>query len=124
MFESLQNGLSSAFKTLRGQGKLTEGNMRDGLKLVEKALLEADVSYEVVRSFMKRVSEEALGEKVLKALRPSEQVSRSTTASWRFTATRWATSTACSTTWGRNSSVTPTPTAGSRPWCRTIATAA
>ena len=74
MFEALQDGLSGAFKTLRGQGKLSESNMRDGLKLVEKSLLEADVSFDVVRGFMSRVTEEALGEKVLKALNPSEQI--------------------------------------------------
>jgi signal recognition particle subunit SRP54 len=74
MFEALQDGLSSALKTLRGQGKLTESNMRDGLKLVEKSLLEADVSFPVVREFMGRVSEQAVGEKVLKALNPSQQV--------------------------------------------------
>ena len=48
MFESLQQGLQAALKSLRGKGKLTEGNMRDGLKLVEQSLLEADVSYSVV----------------------------------------------------------------------------
>ena len=74
MFDALQENLGAAFKTLRGQGKLTEGNMQDGLKLVERALLEADVSYDVTRSFMKRVSEQALGEKVMGSLRPSEQV--------------------------------------------------
>src|SRR3989337_838569 len=62
MFEALQDGLNSALKTLRGQGKLSELNMRDGLKLVEKSLLEADVSFQ------------AVGEKVLKALHPSQQV--------------------------------------------------
>ena len=74
MFEALQDGLSGAFKSLRGQGKLSEANMRDGLKLVERSLLEADVSFEVVRDFMGRVSEQALGEKVLKSLNPSEQI--------------------------------------------------
>ncbi|MBX3424949.1 MAG: signal recognition particle protein [Pirellulales bacterium] len=74
MFDALQSGLSSAFQTLRGQGKLTESNMRDGLKLVEKSLLEADVSFPVVRKFMARVTEEAVGEAVLKSLRPGEQV--------------------------------------------------
>jgi len=74
MFEALQDGLGSALKTLRGQGKLSESNMRDGLKLVEKSLLEADVSFQVVRDFMARVSEQAVGEKVLKALNPSQQV--------------------------------------------------
>ncbi len=74
MFESLQEGLSSALKTLRGKGKLTESNMRDGLALVQKALLEADVSYSVVKDFIGRVSEKALGERVLSALDPSQQV--------------------------------------------------
>jgi signal recognition particle subunit SRP54 len=74
MFEALQDGLNSALKTLRGHGKLSESNMRDGLKLVEKSLLEADVSYPVVRKFMQDVTEQAVGEKVLKALNPSQQV--------------------------------------------------
>jgi len=74
MFEALQDGLSSALKSLRGQGKLSESNMRDGLKLVEKSLLEADVSFPVVRDFMSRVSDHAVGERVLKSLNPSQQV--------------------------------------------------
>ncbi len=74
MFEALQDGLSGAFKTLRGQGKLSESNMRDGLKLVERSLLEADVSFPVVRDFMKRITDEAVGEAVLKSLNPSQQV--------------------------------------------------
>ena len=74
MFESLQDGLKSAFKSLRGKGKLTEGNMRDGLKLVEQSLLDADVSFSVVKDFMGRVSEKALGQKVLDALDPGEQL--------------------------------------------------
>lgn len=74
MFESLQDGLSGALKSLRGQGKLSEANMRDGLKLVERSLIEADVSFDVVRHFMQNVSEKAVGEKVLKALNPEQQV--------------------------------------------------
>lgn len=74
MFDSLQDGLKGAFKSLRGKGKLTEANMRDGLKLVETSLLEADVSIDVIRSFMGRITEQALGEKVLLALNPSEQL--------------------------------------------------
>ena len=74
MFDSLQDNLKGAFKSLRGQGKLTESNMRDGLKLVENSLLEADVSIDVVRSFMARVTEQALGEKVLLSLKPGEQL--------------------------------------------------
>src|SRR3990167_1819050 len=74
MFESLQQGLQAALKTLRGKGKLTEGNMRDGLKLVEQSLLEADVSYSVVTDFMARVAERAVGDKVLLSLDPTQQV--------------------------------------------------
>ncbi len=74
MFESLQDGLRSALKTLRGKAKLTEANMRDGLSLVEQSLLEADVSYEVVQDFMAKVAEQAVGEKVLSALDPSQQL--------------------------------------------------
>ena len=74
MFESLQDGLKSAFKSLRGKGKLTEANMRDGLKMVEQSLLEADVSYSVVQDFMGRVTEQALGESVLLSLKPHEQL--------------------------------------------------
>ncbi|MEM9186705.1 MAG: signal recognition particle protein [Planctomycetota bacterium] len=74
MFDSLQEGLGSALKSLRGKAKLSESNMRDGLKLVERSLLEADVSFEVVRTFMRRVTEQAIGEKVLKSLDPSQQV--------------------------------------------------
>ena len=73
MFDSLQDNLKGAFKSLRGKGKLTEGNMRDGLKMVEQSLLEADVSYDVVKQFMHSITEEALGEKVMLALEPSEQ---------------------------------------------------
>jgi signal recognition particle subunit SRP54 len=74
MFESLQNGLTSALKTLQGKSRLTEGNMRDGLKLVEQALLEADVSYAVAQQFIEHVSEKALGQKVLLALDPAQQL--------------------------------------------------
>jgi signal recognition particle subunit SRP54 len=74
MFESLQEGLAGALKSLRGKGKLSESNMRDGLALVQTALLEADVSYPVVKEFIAKVSQEALGERVLASLDPSQQV--------------------------------------------------
>jgi len=74
MFENLQTGLRSAVKSLRGKGKLSEANMREGLRLVEESLLEADVSYSGVKEFMGHVSERALGEKVLLSLDPSEQL--------------------------------------------------
>jgi signal recognition particle subunit SRP54 len=74
MFESLRDGLKDAFKSLRGKGQLTESNMRDGLKLVEQSLLDADVSYSVVQDFMERVSTEAVGDRVLRTIDPSQQL--------------------------------------------------
>lgn len=76
MFESLSEGLQSALKSLRGKGKLTESNMREGLQTVERALLEADVSYPVIKHFMAQVTERALGKKVLLSLRPHEELVR------------------------------------------------
>jgi signal recognition particle subunit SRP54 len=74
MFESLQTSLNSALKNLAGKGKLTEANMREGLKKVEDSLLEADVGYSVVQDFISNVSERALGEKVMLALNPTQQL--------------------------------------------------
>jgi signal recognition particle subunit SRP54 len=74
MFEALQDGLSTALKTLRGRGRLSESNMRDGLRLVQQALLEADVSFPVVRQFMGSVTEQAVGERVLKSLDPTKHL--------------------------------------------------
>jgi len=74
MFESLQESLSSAIRTLRGRGKLTEANMQEGLALVQRALLEADVSISVVKQFVAEVSRQALGEKVLKSLDPTKHL--------------------------------------------------
>jgi signal recognition particle subunit SRP54 len=76
VFESLSEGLQSAFKSLSGKGKLTEGNMREGLDIVRKAMLEADVSYPVVQDFMDHVTEQALGKRVLLSLRPHEELIR------------------------------------------------
>ena len=74
MFDALQENLSGALRSLRGRGKLTEANMRDGLAQVREALLEADVSFSAVRDFMERVTDQAIGERVLKSLDPSQQV--------------------------------------------------
>ena len=74
MFDSLSSSLSSALNSIRGRGKLTESNMRDGLELVRTALLEADVAYDVVESFLQRVTAEAVGEKVLASLDPAQQL--------------------------------------------------
>ena len=74
MFESLQQNMLSALRTLRGRGKLTEANMRDGLALVQRALLEADVSLSVAKDFTARVATDAVGEAVLKSLDPTQQL--------------------------------------------------
>ena len=74
MFESLSASLTSALASLRGRGKLTESNMREGLGAVRTALLEADVAYDVVDSFLDRVVEGAIGAKVLETLDPAQQL--------------------------------------------------
>jgi len=74
MFESLTASLSSAFNSLRGRGRLTESNMREGLEGVRTALLEADVAYDVVEQFLDRVAADAVGEKVLESLDPAQQL--------------------------------------------------
>ncbi|MFM8891123.1 MAG: signal recognition particle protein [Planctomycetia bacterium] len=74
MFESLTASLSSALQSLRGRGKLTDANMREGLAAVRAALLEADVAYEVVDGFLSRVADDAVGERVLESLDPAQQL--------------------------------------------------
>jgi signal recognition particle subunit SRP54 len=74
MFETLTESLSSAIRTLRGRGKLSEANMREGLGLVQRALLEADVSLPVVKQFVASVGEQAAGQHVLKAIDPTKQL--------------------------------------------------
>ena len=74
VFETISQSLGKAFSAFRGTGKITEGNIRDGMQQVRKALLEADVAYDVVTDFVKNVTELAIGEKVLKSLRPEEQI--------------------------------------------------
>lgn len=74
MFESLSASLTSALASLRGRGKLTESNMREGLGAVRTALLEADVAYDVVDTFLDKVVEGAIGSKVLETLDPGQQL--------------------------------------------------
>ncbi len=74
MFDDLQKRLSTAFGRFRARGLLTEANIRDGLSEVRTALLEADVNYNVVQEFMKRVNERAVGAQLIKAVRPDHQV--------------------------------------------------
>jgi signal recognition particle subunit SRP54 len=74
MFETLTASLSSALNSLRGRGKLTEANMREGLADVRTALLEADVAYDVAEGFLSRVVADAVGAKVLESLDPAQQL--------------------------------------------------
>jgi len=74
VFDSLTDRLSEAFRTLRGQARLDEKNIQDGLREVRLALLEADVHFKVVKDFVDRVREKALGADVLKSLTPGQQV--------------------------------------------------
>lgn len=74
MFESLSKKLESAFKNIRGQGRLTEANMEEALKEIRLALLEADVNFQVVKKFIEEVKEAAIGEKVLDSISPGQQI--------------------------------------------------
>ncbi|MHC9541953.1 MAG: signal recognition particle protein [Vulcanimicrobiota bacterium] len=74
MFESLQEKLGNIFKKLRGRGKLTEKDVDLALREVRQALLEADVNLKVVRDFVKKVREKAVGEAVWKSLTPGQLV--------------------------------------------------
>ncbi len=74
MFESINNTLGSIFDKLRGRGRLSKENIKDGLREVRTALLEADVNYRVVKDFIKRVSGKAEGEEVLRSVTPGQQI--------------------------------------------------
>ncbi|MBR0142470.1 MAG: signal recognition particle protein [Ruminococcus sp.] len=73
-FEGLSEKLNNVFKKLKSRGKLTESDVKDAMREVKLALLEADVSYKVVKDFVKKVSERAVGEDVLASLTPAQQV--------------------------------------------------
>jgi signal recognition particle subunit SRP54 len=74
MFEGIQRNLGEALKKLRGRGRITEANIRDAMREVRKALLEADVNFNVVNDFIQRVTEKSVGQEVLRSLDPSEQI--------------------------------------------------
>src|SRR5215510_656918 len=74
MLDSLTNRLTEIFDRLRGYGRLTEQNIVEALREVRVALLEADVNFKVVKGFIERVREKAVGQEVLKSLTPGQQV--------------------------------------------------
>ncbi|MBE7002830.1 MAG: signal recognition particle protein, partial [Ruminococcaceae bacterium] len=73
-FEGLSEKLNSVFKTLRGKGRVSEEDIKLAMREVRMALLEADVSYKVVKDFVATVSEKAMGQDVLDSLTPAQQV--------------------------------------------------
>ena len=73
-FESLGDKLQGVFKKLRGKGKLTEKDIKEAMREIKLALLEADVNFKIVKEFINKVSEKALGADVLESLTPSQQL--------------------------------------------------
>ncbi len=74
MFENLSERLERSFKILKGQGRITEINVAETLKDVRRALLDADVNFKIAKQFTEEVKEEALGQKILSAVKPSEMM--------------------------------------------------
>ena len=72
MFEYMGDRISNAIKNIRGMGRITEENISDAMREIRMALLEADVNYQVVKEFVNKVKEKALGEDVAKSLKPDE----------------------------------------------------
>ncbi|NBI10786.1 signal recognition particle protein [Colidextribacter sp. OB.20] len=73
-FEGLSEKLSAAFKKLRGKGRLSEADVKEAMREIRLALLEADVSFKVVKQFVAQVTEKAVGADVLEALSPAQQI--------------------------------------------------
>ena len=73
-FEGLTDKLQNAFKKLSSRGKLSESDVKAAMKEVRLALLEADVNYKVVKDFIKKVTERAVGAEILESLTPAQQV--------------------------------------------------
>lgn len=74
MFENLSDRLEQSFKMLKGQGRITEINVAETLKDVRRALLDADVNFKIAKQFTDEVKEEALGQKIMTAVKPSEMM--------------------------------------------------
>ena len=73
-FESLSQKITSAFKKLRSQGRLTESDVKDAMREIRMALLEADVNFKVTKDFVKSVTERAVNAEILDGLNPAQQV--------------------------------------------------
>jgi signal recognition particle subunit SRP54 len=73
-FEGLADRLQGTIQKIRGKGKISEADVKEMMREVRLALLEADVNFRVVKSFIKKVSERAVGQEVMKSLTPGQQV--------------------------------------------------
>lgn len=76
MFESLSSRLDNAFKTLKGQGRISEINVAETLKEIRRALIDADVSYKIAKDFTNTVKEKALGQKILSSVSPGQLMTK------------------------------------------------
>src|SRR6185369_10925327 len=76
MFENLSEKLDSAFKQLKGQGRITELNVAATVKDIRRALVDADVNYKIAKEFTDRIREKALGEKVINAISPGQLMTK------------------------------------------------
>ncbi len=74
VFESITSALDGVFKSFRKKGKLTEANIKQGMHQIRMALLEADVSYKVAKDFVAACSEQAVGQEVIKSVKPAQQI--------------------------------------------------
>ena len=74
MFQSLSEKLENAFRKFKSKGKLTEADIKAGMREIKLALLEADVNFKVVKDFINSVSERAVGTEVLESLLPAQQI--------------------------------------------------
>src|SRR3954470_19575021 len=76
MFESLSDRLDSAFKQLKGEGRITELNIAATVKEIRRALIDADVNYKIAKEFTDRVKDKAMGEKVINAISPGQLMTK------------------------------------------------
>lgn len=76
MFENLTDKLERSFKILKGEGRITEINVAETLKEIRRALIDADVNYKVAKSFTDEVKTKALGQDVLKSVKPGQMMTK------------------------------------------------
>ena len=76
MFENLTDKLERSFKILKGEGRITEINVAETLKEIRRALIDADVNYKVAKTFTDEVKQKALGQDVLKAVKPGQMITK------------------------------------------------